>query len=56
MKPSFPTSHFWEKIKTRKFGLSPLSIKCDNTELLIHVTKLRINKLRRDVFVPFDII
>ena len=45
---------FWEKIKTKKFGLWPLSIKCDNTELLIYVTKLRMNKLRRDEFVPFD--
>ena len=44
------------KIKTNKFGLWPLSIKCDNTELLIYVTKLRMNKLRRDEFVPFDII
>ena len=47
---------FWEKIKTKKFGLWPLSIKCDNTELLFYVTKLRMNKLRWDEFVPFDII
>ena len=47
---------FWEKIKTKKFGLWPLSIKCDNTELLIYVTQLKMNKLRRDEFVPFDII
>ena len=47
---------FREKIKTKKFGLWPLSIKCDNTELLFYVTKLRMNKLRWDEFVPFDII
>ena len=47
---------FWEKIRTKIFGLWPLPVKCDNTELLINVTKLGMNKMRHDEFVPFDII
>ena len=53
MKTSFPTIHFG-KNKDKIFGLWRLSMKCDNTELLIYVAKLRMNKLRRDEFVPFD--
>ena len=56
IKPSFLTSHFGKKIRTKRFGLWPLPVKCDNTELLINVTKLGINKMRQDEFVSFDII